>query len=135
MAATHRPVPTDVSLNHLEEELPQVPDAWEQRAPDEAPFRPRTAWQHREAGLWVTVQKNRKPTQMHTPETSTDDTGWSAQVYREDSTGKRLLSHELGAKVKAYEAAIRFMAKYPDGSFEIPERDGAWDDLTSPVEW
>lgn len=121
------PLPDDAPLDRLDADLPEIPEAWTAQDPSDAPFRPRAAWQHDETGQWVTVERDKQPTQMHTPETSRDDTGFHASVYHADGTGGRNLSYELGSKDAAYEAAIQFVAKYPAGDFEIPPLT-TWDD-------
>jgi len=130
-------LPTDAPTDRLErlhEPLPDVPDSWDLIDRDELTFGARAGWVHEETGQVVTVHSNRRPTQMHTPETSKDDTGFNARV-QPDLTGKgrRDLSPELGSKDVAYATAIRFMSTYPDGDFEIPE-PGPWE-YGEPCDW
>jgi len=130
-------MPTDAPTDRLErlhDELPEIPDSWDLIDRDQLSFGARAGWKHEETGQVVTIHHNRKPTQMHTPETSKDDTGFNARV-QPDLTGKsrRDLTRELGSKDCAYAGAIRFMSTYPDGQFEIPEPD-AWE-YGEPCEW
>jgi hypothetical protein len=67
---------------------------------------------------------------MHTPETSKDDTGFVAYV-RGEYGGQ--LTYDLAAKVCAYEAAVRFMATYPTGEYEVPEPGSTWGN--EPIDW
>lgn len=119
MATAHRRLPADAPTHHLPDDLPTVPSTWTQITDrSNLVFGERTAWVHTETGLRVSVKRDRKPTQMHTPETSTDDTGFVGYVR---GTYGGQLTHDLAAKVSAYEAAVRFMAAYPDGQYEVPE--------------
>ncbi|UTF55964.1 hypothetical protein [Natronosalvus rutilus] len=136
MATAYRHLPAKAPVDRIEQhdDVPQIPGPWELiEDPSDRPFDARAAWAHRETGQIVAVVKNVRPTQMHTPETSRDDTGYNARVYRPDTTGERDLSSELGSKDAAWVSAIRFMAKYPAGDYEIPELD-TWDYGTT-VEW
>lgn len=128
MATAH--LPEDVPMGLLPEDLPEVPAAWVETTDRTGP-QERTAWVHRTTGLRVRVRTDSRPTQMHTPETSTTDRGYVAEV-RDDVTG--LLSHGLGSKAAAYESAIRFMAAYPDGEFDLP-LPGEQPPMGEPVEW
>jgi len=137
MATAHKRLPSDAPTDRLEElhdELPCIPDSWTLTERAELPFRPRAGWVHEETGQVVTVEQNAVPDQMHTPETSRLDRGFNARVFP-DLTGRkgRDLSWELGSKDAAYAAAIRFMAEYPDGTYEIPE-PGPWEHR-EPAEW
>lgn len=137
MATAHRELPADAPADRIDrthDDVPDVPDSWSMiEELGDRPAHAQAAWQHRDTGQIVTVEKNVRPTQLHTPETSTDDVGYNARVYREDTTGCSDLSHELGSKDVAWVTAIRFMVKYPAGDFEIPEKD-TWD-YGTPVEW
>lgn len=134
MASAPRQLPADAPTERLPEDLPDVPDSWERLGREELRYGARAGWEHRETGLVVTVERDRKPTQMHTPMTSKDDTGFHAQVQPERSgKGNRNLTYEFGSKDVSYEAVVRFMAKYPDGDFDVP--DGWPWALRSPVEW
>lgn len=130
MAATtqHR-LPDDAPLDRLDRlhgDLPEIPDAWKRVDREELAFMARAGWRHEETGQMVTIHSNRRPTQMHTPETSTDDTGFNARVQPDETgKGRRDLTAELGSKDCAYAGAIRFMATYPDGDYEIPD-PGVW---------
>lgn len=127
-------LPTDAPTDRLErlyDDLPEIPDTWERVSRDDLSFGARAGWEHCETGQQVTIEHNRRPTQMHTPETSKDDTGFNARVHDGDSPQNRDLTYQLGSKDAAYAGAIRFMAKYPDGDFELPEH--TWGQ--APVEW
>jgi len=133
----HNRLPSDAPTDRLErlhDEVPEIPDSWELIDRDELTFNARAGWEHEETGQVVTVHSNRRPTQMHTPETSTDDTGFNARV-QPDRSGKhrRDLTYELGSKDCAYAGAIRFMATYPDGEYEIPAPD-VWE-YGEPCDW
>jgi len=138
MAATtqHR-LPDDAPLDRLDRlhgDLPEIPATWQPIDRDELAFGARAGWEHEETGQRVTIQHNRRPTQMHTPETSKDDTGFNARVQPDETgKGRRDLTYELGSKDCAYAGAIRFMAMYPDGDYEIPEPDN-WE-YGEPCDW
>lgn len=134
MATARNPLPSNAPTDEIEThhgEVPVIPDTW---VPAENPgYNVRAEWRHRETGQRVCIERNRKPTQMHTPETSTDDTGYAARVTREDTTGGRNLTPELASSDTAWYAALAFMAKYPAGEYEIPPHGAG--DYTSPAEW
>lgn len=131
MSIAHRRLPTDAPTDLLPDDLPEVPDSWSRVTDDELTFDERAAWTHEETDLRVSVRKDSRPTQMHTPETSTDDTGYIGHVKGEYG-GQ--LTYDLGSKVCAYEAAITFMATYPDGQYDVPhpENQGM---INSPLDW
>lgn len=121
MAIAKRNLPRDAPTDHLSCDLPDVPAGWDRitdRDDLKLGFDERAAWVHEDTGLRVSVRGDRKPTQMHTPETSADDTGYIAHV-RGEFGGQ--LTYDLASKPGAYEAAVRFMATYPDGGYEVPE--------------
>lgn len=137
MAATHRNLPSDAPRDRIEElheDVPDIPDAWAETDTFELPFTPKGGWTHEETGQIVQIEPRRRPTQMRNPRTSTDDTGYQAMVYP-DADGKhgRPLTHELASKDVAYVTAIRFMAKYDGGDFEITPGDFDYD--RGPVRW
>jgi len=83
-------------------------------------------------GQRVVIKRDRQPTQMHNARTSRDDTGFVARVERSDGRSAQL-SPGLSAEYVAREAAVEFMASYPDGGFEIP--DPADQPFDGAVEW
>jgi len=120
MATAHRRLPTDAPTDQLPADLPEVPDSWRETTDrDDLNYSERVAWVHEETGHRVSVRSDAKPDQMHTPETSRMDRGFVGYVRGEEYGGQ--LSYELAAKVSAYEAAVRFMAKFPDGQYEVPD--------------
>lgn len=131
--ATARQLPTDAPTERLPDDLPDVPDGWVGVTDrDELSYGERAAWEHPDGDLRVSVRRDRQPTQMHTPETSTDDTGFVAYVRGEYGAQ---LTYDLSAKVIAYEIAVRFMAAYPDGGFDVPDPadTDAWGNR--PIDW
>ena len=131
MATAHRRLPSDAPTDHLPDDLPKVPSGWTRITDrDDLSYGERTAWVHEETDLRVSVKRDRKPTQMHTPETSTDDTGFIGYV-RGEYGGQ--LTYDLASKVRAYEAAVRFMAAYPNGQYEVPEPGSSWGN--EPIDW
>lgn len=133
MATTHQTMPRDAPTDELPDDLPDTPDAWEPVTDrTELHHGERAAWVHTDADLRVSVRSQTKPTQMHTPETASDDTGFIAYV-RGDYGGQ--LTYDLGAKVKAYEAALTFMATYPDGDYDVPSpQERGWQ-ATEKLGW
>lgn len=128
-------LPSDAPVDRLSQhdDLPAIPDTWSRVEPDELThaFDPTVAWVNDLTGQAVTIESTRRPTQMHTPESSTDDTGYCARVYEPTGPRNRSLSRELGGRDEAWAAAIRFMAKYDTGEYDLPERP-AYD---GPEDW
>jgi len=98
------------------------PAQWAVVSDAELGFDTRAAWRHRETGLEVRVRRDRRPTQMHTPETSRDDTGFVCEVETNNSTGEgpvlEHLTHRLAGKRACFERALEFMTTIDDGEFE-----------------
>lgn len=84
-------------------------------------------WTHRETGLTVTVRKNARPDQMHTPETSQRMEGYEAQVRGgPDDVAEPLSANDLGHQGPQRRTAAEFMHKYPDGEY-VPELRVGWE--------
>lgn len=105
---------------------------WRHIEDDGLRFLERAAWVHEKTGLRVAVRRQRIPSQMHDPATASDDAGFVATV--QDDGGRAKLSHELGSKPAAYEAAVRFMLEYSDGEFQVPEPGEVLVD-DGPLDW
>jgi hypothetical protein len=113
--------------------LPTIPSGWV--SVDERDLRPSTkfSWEHTESGLEVRVRRQRRPTQLHTPETSSDDTGYVADAVSNE-LGEQL-THNLSSEQHAYARAYELMLNFPDGEFEPTQRDIEWEGPRSIAEW
>ena len=109
----------------------QLPDAWTEVDAKGIDFRAIEAFEHRETGQVVLIRRQRRPTQLHTPETSETDTGYRALVQNDD--GVAPLSFALSAETVARSDAREFMNEYPDGDFDIEATETPMGD--SPVGW
>lgn len=114
------------------DDLPAIPSSWS--VVDDADLRisENCAWTHDRAGLKVTVEHQRRPTQMHTPETSVDDTGFVTKVHGADV---EQITFDLSGKLHAYTRAHELMLTFPDGDFEPVWRDIPWEGPRDPSEW
>lgn len=123
-----RTVSVDVPL----EEYPELPADWSVVDEADQTKHAREEWEHEETGLRVRIERQRRPTQMHTPETSTDDTGYITKVEG-DSTEQ--ITHDLSGKLIAYKRAYELMLNFPDGDFEPEWRDTRWEGPRDVEEW
>lgn len=114
-------------------DLPDVPDEWEHVDRDDLHYAEYDAWAHRVTGLRVAVAADRKPTQMHNPRTSRDDTGYVARVADENYQGQ--LTYGLSSREASYHAAERFMRRYSEGEFQVPAPGSGPGCAADPIKW
>lgn len=115
------------------DDLPDVPSKWRSVPEGDRERRSLDEWVHSVTGVAVRVRRDRRPTQMHTPETSTDDVGYVAEVKGEDVLEQ--ITHDLGSKQSAYRRAHELMMNYPDGDFEPTFRQPLVDGPRDPDQW
>ena len=94
-----------------------LPGEWKNINEDELGYGVVDAFRHQDTGLRVTIESQRRPTQMHDPMTAREDSGYVARVRGHVGAD---LCHELSARRVALEAAADFIEAHPDGQFDVP---------------
>ena len=112
-------------------EAQNLPGGWELTDAKGVDYRAIEAFAHAETGQVVLVRRQRRPTQLHTPETSDTDTGYRTLVQDDDDVAP--LSFALSAETVARSDAREFMDEYPEGDFDVGAAETPMGE--GPVEW
>jgi len=110
----------------------EPPNEWRPVHESEYGYLTQAAWVHTKTGLRVRVESQHRPSQMHTPEQSTDDTGYITMV-RGDVTEQ--ITTDLASRENAYRRAHELMRAFPDGDFEPVLLDIQWEGPRDREEW